>query len=261
MKPIKSKLVKVRADSLAIHPYAQRELVPSKLRKLLADLDLDAIGVLHAVEYPINKDTKTWVIDGQHRLRALLEHGFGEWIVEVKIHVEVTDDARASALFLKLNDRSPVSPYDKFMNELKSGAQGACGADAVARKHGLKINRSVGDGKLVCVAALKKLYQIDQGKALGATLGTLIEAWGTKSAALEGRLIEGLGIVYARYDGSVDRPAMVKKLAKYPGSASGLIGDARGMTEYRKTTLSRCVAERVIETYNSGRRGGKLDPL
>src|SRR5690606_15270957 len=105
----KTKLVKVRADTLAVHPYAQRDLVPSKLKKLMTDLDLDAIGVLHAVEYPIRGQAKLWVIDGQHRLHALLEHGFGEWEVEVKIHVDVDNDARASQLFLKLNDRSPVS--------------------------------------------------------------------------------------------------------------------------------------------------------
>ena len=49
----KSKMIKVRADSLSIHPYAQRDLVVRKLKQLSAELDLDAIGVLHAVEYPI----------------------------------------------------------------------------------------------------------------------------------------------------------------------------------------------------------------
>lgn len=261
IKPSKSKLVKVRADSLAIHPYAQRDLVPAKLKKLVADMDLDAIGVLHAVEYPIDRQTKIWVIDGQHRLRALIEHGFGEWMVEVKIHLDAVDNARASALFLKLNDRSPVSPFDKWENEIKGKVGDAINANAIVLKHGLAVSRQAGDGKLTCVAALKKLYRTDQGDALDRAIRAVIAAWGTKASALEGRLIEGVGTVYARYNGQIDEPAMVKKLAKYPGGASGLIGDARGMREYRRMTLSRCVAERVVETYNLGRRGGKLDPL
>jgi len=261
IKPIKSKIVKVRADSLAVHKNAQRELVPSKLKKLMLDFDLDAIGVLHAVEGHEKGEIKLMVIDGQHRLMALLEHGFGEWQVEVKVHLDATDDARASALFLKLNDRSPVSPYDKWMNEIKGKVGDAINANEIVMKHGLKVSRQNGDGRMTCVSALKKLYRMDDGKSLDKTLDVVIEAWGTKASALEGRLVEGVGIVFAKYNGSIDEPAMVKKLAKYSGGASGLIGDAKGLMEYRRATLSRCVAERVVETYNMGRRVGKLDQL
>lgn len=261
IKPSKAKVVKVRADSLAIHPTAQRELVPSKLRKLMAELDLDAIGVLHAVEYPIKKELKMWVIDGQHRLRALLDHGLGEWVVEVKVHLDANDDARASALFLKLNDRAPVSPFDKWMNELKAKSEAAINATGIAMKHGLTVSRQSGDAKIACVTTLKKLYSVDGGVTLDKTLDVICEAWGTKASAMEGKLIEGVGQVFAKYNGTIEQPAMVKKLAKYSGGASGLLGDARGLMEYRRATLARCVAERVVETYNLGRRAGKLDPL
>jgi len=251
----------MRADTLAIHPHAQRDLVPSKLKKLLSNFDLDAIGVLHAVEYPINGVSKVWVIDGQHRLRALLDHGFGEWQVEVKIHTEATDDVRAAQLFLKLNDRASVMPYDKFVNEAKANNPDALGVLAITNRHGLEIAKANADGKLTCVSTLKSLYKVDQGKTLNFVLGLIKEAWGTKSTALEGKLIEGIGAVVARYRESIDRDSLVNKLSKYPGGASGLVGDAKGMNQYRRTTLSKCVAERVIETYNTGRRSGKLDPM
>jgi hypothetical protein len=261
IKPSKSKVVKVRADSLAVHPFAQRDLVPSKLKKLEADLDLDAIGVLHAVEYPIHRETKIWIIDGQHRLQALLTHGFGEWLVEVKVHLDVVDDARASALFLKLNDRSPVSSYDRWVNEIKAKNGDAINTNAIVMKHNLTVERQSGDSHVTCVSSLKKLYLVDSGASLDKTLGAIVAAWGSKAAALEGRLIDGIGQVFARYNGSIDEPAMVKKLAKYSGGAPGLVGDARGLMEYRRMTLSRCIAERVIDTYNLGRRVGKLDPM
>ena len=263
MKPksSRSKLVKVRSDSLKIHPVAQREIVPSNLKRLIAGLDLDAIGVLHAVEYPIHGDSGPWVIDGQHRIRAILEHGFGEWQVEVKIHLDIQDDKAACDKFLKLNKRAAVSPYDTFLNELKGHYPDACGADAVVRKNGLQISRGAGDGKLVCVSSLKKLYRADQGKSLDLALRAIMSSWGSRSAALEGKIVDGVGLVFGRHDGSIDEPSMVKKLAKYPGGPSGLVGDARGILTHRKTTLSRCVAELVIESYNSGRRTNKLDPV
>lgn len=254
-----SRMMRVRADSLQPHPLAQRELVPARLRKLKAALDLDAVGVLHVVQYPIKDKTAIWIVDGQHRWRAIIDHGLGEWEVEVKLHADVTDDARAAALFLKLNDRSPVSPFDKFTNRLMAKEDEAIAINDIAIKHRMKIARGAGPGNLVGIAALEKTYRLDDGEALDKTLGIITEAWGFRS--FDAKIVEGIGLVCARYNGELEHPALVKKLSKYPGSATGLIGDARGLMEYRKVSLARCIGERVIETYNSGRRVGKLDAL
>lgn len=254
-----SKLIKMRADSLQPHPLAQRELVPSRLRKLIATLDLDAIGVLHAVEYPIKGKSAIWIVDGQHRWRALMDHGMGEWMVEVKIHTDVTDDARASAIFLKLNDRSPVSPFDKFQNRLMAKDEDAVAINDIAIKHHMKISRTGGPGCLVGISCIEKTYKLDGGDSLDKSLGIVNEAWGLRT--VEAKIIEGIGLLCARFNGAMDIPALTKKLSKYPGSATGLVGDARGLMEYRKVSLARCVAERVIEAYNTGRRDGRLDPL
>lgn len=262
MKPIfKWKLVTLAANTLRIHPEAQRQLVPAKLKKLMGDFDLDAVGVLHAVEYSINGVFGVWVVDGQHRIRALIEHGFGEWLVKVAIHTDVTDDAAASRLFLLLNDRAPVSPFDKFQNEVRALVPDAVGAERAMRERGFKPARACSDGTIAAVTALKKLHAADAGKSLALTLDTILAAWGKRSSAVEGKLIEGLGLCFRTYNGSIDQQVMVKKLAKYPGGASGLLGDAKGMTRLRKVSLARSVAERIVEIYNSGMRSGRLDPL
>jgi hypothetical protein len=254
-----SKMQRVRADSLQPHPMAQRDLVPSRLKKLSADLDLDAIGVLHVVQYPIKNKLAMWIIDGQHRWRALIDHGFGEWEVEVKLHGDVIDDARASALFLKLNDRSPVSPFDKFQNRLRAKEDEAIAINDIVISHHMQIARQSGPGKLVGVTSLEEAYRLDEGKGLDKALSVISEAWGLRS--VDSKVIKGIALVFAHYDGTIDQPALIKKLSKYPGGATGLVGDARGLMEYRKQPLTRCVADRVIETYNSGRRIEKLDPL
>ena len=261
MKP-RSKIVRVEAQTLRLHPSAQRDIVPSKLKKLIAELDLDAIGVLHAVEYEINGQAAKWIIDGQHRWRALMDHGLGEWPVEVKIHLDVIDDTRASDLFLKLNDRVPVSAFGKFANEVKAGVPAAVGALKLVNAWNLRMSNFSGDGQVHCVLAMKKVYDFDGGKALALTLETVITAWGRTEAAVDGKIIEGVGLVHCTYtNGSIDLAALSKKLAKYPGGASGLLGDAKGLRQFRQATLPRCVAEKVIETYNVGRKTGRLDPL
>jgi len=254
-------VVKVRADILKVHPFAQREVVPSRLKKLTDAMDLDAIGVLHAVIYRVNGQYGIWVIDGQHRLLALLALGFGEWIVEVKIHLDATTDARASELFLKLNDRSPVSAIDRFMNEVKFGDQDALGVMAIVKKSNLEVARYTGDTILNCVNALKRIYLLDGGKSLQRSFELVHAAWGYRSAALEGKILEGIGLLVGRHNGALDYEVLAKKLAKYSGGPSGLLGDAKGLRKYRKSSLPRCVAEVITGAYNVGRRRGMLDPL
>lgn len=254
----KSKVIKVRADELKIHPLAQRELVPSNLKRLKTTLDLDAIGVMHAVEYD---KRGLLIIDGQHRLHALMDNDFGEWPVEVKIHLDIKNDKEACDKFWKLNKRATVSPYDTFMVEYHAGYPAAMGVYALALKHRLKIARGAADGSLICVSGLKRVFGFDNGKTLDETLTTVTTCWGTKSAALEGKLIEGIGMVFFKCMNSIDRAALEKKLSKYPGGPQALIGNARGMMQHRKTPLSRCIGDLIIDAYNKGRSVGKLDPL
>lgn len=254
-----SKMTRMRADSLQPHPLAQRELVPSRLRKLVDSLDLDAIGVLHAVEYSIKGKTAVWIVDGQHRWRALMDHGLGEWQVEVKIHTDVDGDARASELFLKLNDRSPVRSFDRFRNRLLAKEDVATAINDIVLKHHMRISPNQGVGCLNGISSVERTYNLDEGAALNKTLGIISEAWGLRT--FEAKIIEGIGLICARYNGVLDVPALTKKLSKYPGSATGLVGDARGLMEYRKVSLARCIAERVIETYNTGRRDARLEAL
>lgn len=257
----KAVIKKIAAEDLRIHPYAQRRMVEGNLARLKQDMDLDAIGVIHAVEYEIDGETAVWVIDGQTRVRALCDLGFGEWLVEVKIHLDVTDDARASALFLKLNNRSPVSPYDKFENELRAGLPEAVGVHQVATEHKIKIARHCAEGVAACISSLKKGYRHDGGASLSRTLDVITGAWGRTPAALEGKIIEGICLFVSRYNGAMELPSLITTLAKFPGGPSRLLGNARGLTDVSKASLVKCVGQVALNRYNQGRRSGKLDPL
>jgi hypothetical protein len=254
-----TKVTKLRADALLPHPQAQRELVPARLKKVRDSLDLDAIGVLHIVQYPIKGQNGYWIVDGQHRWRALMDLGLGEWEVEVKIHLDVKDDARASALFLKLNDRSPVSPFDKFQNSLRAKDDIAIAVNDIVLKHHLKVSASVGDGKVCGVTTLIKTYRFNNGEALDKSLETITGAWGLR--AFDSKLVEGVGLLFARFNGMIDQPALIAKMAKYPGGPRAMLGDARNLMNIRKSSTSRAIAEIVLGAYNKGRSTGKLDQL
>jgi hypothetical protein len=254
--------LEVRADVLKVHPEAQRQLSPLQIKKRMLDFDLDSIGTIHVVEM-IATDLRVlaidvpadqlWIIDGQHRWTALMQHGMGEWKVSCHHH-GVVSNARACDLFLKLNDRAVVSAYDKFLNEVQSGNQVAIGAKRAAEELGLRVARQTGVGHIVCVTAMKGVYAADDGRTLEATLETVLAAWGKTEDAVNGKLIEGLAILLGAQNGAIDRAALAKKLAKYPGGPAGVIGDAKGLLRIRHTSVPRCVAETIMEAYNSGRR-------
>jgi hypothetical protein len=256
-----TKVIKVKAKDLVVHPIVQRALLPGRVSHLVKSMDIDAIGVMHAVQYPINGVNNTWVIDGQHRLAALMEHDFGDLEIEVKIHLDCQDDARAAELFLLLNDRAKVSPYDSFLNEIKANNAAAIIINRTVRELGLEIARSKGDHRLSCISALKALYAEDHGRSLRDTISIITKAWGTESAALEGKIIEGVGIVVARYRTAIEYENLIQKLSSYPGRAAAFLGDAKALSSMRRMPLTKCVAERVIETYNKQRRQGTLAPL
>ena len=147
------------------------------------------------------------------------------------------------------------------MNEVKAEVPAAVGVVQLLRAHRLTASHTAGDGHVLCVTALMKVYNFDGGQALALTLQTVCSAWGRTESALEGKIIEGVGLVHRTYNGSIDLAALSKKLAKYPGGAAGLLGDAKGLRQFRQASLPRCVAETVIATYNVGRKTGRLDPL
>lgn len=258
MRQKRNPVIYVRADSLKIHPIAQRDLVLSKLRQLKDELNLEAIGTLHGVAYEIDGDPGPWILDGQHRQVTLVNLGFGEWRVNVEIHTSVTNDAEAQNLFLQLNDRAVVSSWAKFKNKLGAGHTEAVAFNQISLSHGLMPSWGPADGHIVCTATGMKIIKARGVENLDQTLLIATSAWGRQAVAVEGKLLDGLSLLIDQYNGEIDQGALIKKLSKYPGGAAGVIGDAKGLHRIRRGTLPTCVKETLIEAYNTGRRGGKL---
>jgi len=256
----RNRIIYVEARRLRIHPTAQRDgVVKAKVKKFERTMDLDALGTFHAVEYSINGESALWVIDGHHRLLALLNVGLGEWVVRVEVHVDVMTEARASDLFLKLNDRAITRPFETFRNEVQAKRPDAIGIESMVREHGLVVSDDTRGGNIVCVKALKDAYERDPS-ALAYALDLVTRAWGRTASAVEGKIIEGVSRALEVYGDSIDRPALAKKLGKYPGGPAALLGHAKGRASVTGTTLGRSVADVVIELHDRGKQTGLLRP-
>lgn len=252
----KVKSVETEVSRLQLHPGANREVRMGRVRQLEKNMDLDALGRFAVWRQQSNM----YVIDGQHRKLALEALGFSDYKVRCDVYEGMSFE-QACEQFLKLNDGLSVSPFDKYDKGVKAGRMAETDSKRIVEKVGFRVGDQNGDGRITCVAAIVDTWKLDQGAALETALTVASRAWGHTAPAVEGHVVRGLGIVAARYNGEVDYPALIKKLSKYPGGPSNLVGQAKALREYSGGTVSKNVASIVVSLYNKGRRGGQVPAL
>lgn len=244
--------------SLVLDPEYQREIIKARVKHLTENWNLDDVGAITVSIRP-GEPRKAYVIDGQHRVRAAMDLGLGDTKVLCHVYRGLSKEEEARK-FLAANDSRAVTPFDKYKAGIVAGDETALKVRDIAEGFGWNINGGAGDGQIACVGQVMKLCERDP-MLLEDTLRVTTEAWGTRAAAVEQSLIGGLSQVIGSYNGELDHGALAKKLAKYKGGASALVGDARGLAEYKPISIRRAVAEIVVTTYNKGRRSGQLPVL
>jgi len=128
-------------DQIHVSPLAQRDLRQAWVDKILANLDLEQIGV------PIvnlrDGDTDIYyVIDGQHRVAAL--RAFFEADPSIKIqcwtYFGLTQDVEAEK-FLKLGDTLTIDAFSKFRIGVTAWRTVEVDIDRIVRANGSVVSR------------------------------------------------------------------------------------------------------------------------
>jgi len=218
--------------------------------KIVQNFDPDRFGAL-TVNY---RDDLFWVVDGGHRLSALLKMGYGDQQVQCWVYEGLTEDQEAD-LFLDLNNVRPVSSMDKFKVAVVAGREVETAVESIVSSLGM----SVGTGRvntIRCTSALLKLYDVSGPDVLKTALWILRDAYG--DAGFTARLVEGMGKFVANYDNRFNEKRLVAKLSRRFGGVNGLLGRAEQIKSSYSVSLAIGVAAATVETYNAGRGGGNL---
>lgn len=252
-----SAVEEIPARDLKTDHRVQRELNPGHVRKLAHGLDLDAIGV---VTVSRRKNGKLVILDGQHRIAALIHEDLGDWPVMCNVYERLTL-AQEAALFRRLNNSKRPSAYDDFTKGVVAGDPDCRAIAAAVADAGLHVSRHDEDAGIRAVAALRAIYRAGDRESVLSTLKVMSGAWGIGADSFQGHVLGGVGIVVNRYNGELDLAALRRKLAKYPGGPLGLLGDARGMQRFQGGSVASAAAGVIVATYNRGRSSGQLPPL
>lgn len=225
----------------------QREFRRAHGDKLAAELDLDKLGFLILN----HRDGNYWVLDGQHRLYALKK-----WFDETdKIDCEVYEglsDAEMAEMFLGRDNRRRIGSFDKFHVACTAGRKRENDIRRMVEANGLRVGRTKEDKTIGAVSALGTVYDRSGEIVLGQTLRTLRDGFAGDSAAFSPELIQGLGLVFNRYNGRTNEKALVARLTTTPHGVRGIVQRAQALRQRTGTQLVQCVAAAIVELYNRG---------
>jgi hypothetical protein len=239
----------VRVSDIRTSTNAQRELRAYKAESIATEFDPDKLGI------PVvnKRGGRYWVIDGQHRIEALRRIGYEDQLIECQVYEDLTEKQEAE-MFLGLNTPLAVKPIDKFLVALTAQRPRELGIARAVQAEGLAVGK--GNGKIMAVTALGRVYDVAGQEALGRTLRIIRDAFG--DTGMTANLIQGVGLVTHRYNGELDDEYAVTKLSSARGGLSGLLAKAEVIRRQVGRPKPHCIAAAVVETVNSGRGGRKI---
>lgn len=242
-------------STFIVDPRIQRPLDKRRVTKIAEALNFDALGVI-TISRRDNGDNV--VIDGQHRVEALREAGHGSEAVACRVFKGLNLPEEA-AMFRLLNSTAKVQYIDQFRVRVIEGDPNAVDIARMIQRQGWQITMQSGGNAFAAVAALERVYNLDDIAAEKA-IATVTRAWGHEQNSSDGRIVEGVGLVHVRYGDAIETEDLIDRLSKFPGGPGALLGRARGLKDLIGSTVPRAVAEITVELYNSRRRTKALPP-
>lgn len=239
--------------AMRVSPLAQRELNVNRVNRIAAVFDPEQIGAPTMNE----RESHFYIIDGQHRIEALKQMGWGDQQVQCWTYVGLTMEEEAEK-FLTLNDTLSVDAFSKFRVGVQAGRDEDCDIDRVVRAQGLVVSRDHIDGAISAVGTLRRVYHRDGPPVLARSLALIRDAYG--DAGLVASIIDGLGMLQGRYNGELDELDVVKRLAGAMGGVSGLLNKAEKIRRETGHAKGQCVAAAAVDTINGNARGNKKLP-
>lgn len=160
-------------------------------------------------------DGSCWILDGQHTWAALINVGITEWPCRVFFNLSIAEEAYRFAQYQSNTRRIP--PVVQFNAEVVAGDVTAQALDTILGDFYLRISSSKlrhQDGYLGVTArsVFQRIYELGGEYLLREVLQLSIDAWGQNKNALMGRVLQGLGYLFAHAEGEFDRGRMIAVL-------------------------------------------------
>jgi uncharacterized protein DUF6551 len=252
-KRVSHRIVERHVGELMVDPNVQRGVRKHRVTEMAKAFDPDALGVLTT---SLRASGVIHIVDGQHRYRVCETANY-EGVIQTMEYQGLTLSEEA-ALFRKLNNTQVPSAIDRFIVACVEEDPDTLRLAEYLSSNGWSVAAYAGNGRLSAIGALWRVYKLSPDAAAG-TLAVLTKAYGHRPQAVQGALLEGLGVMLARYGRDVNLTDLADAMSKVPGGPDGLVGNARGQKMSKTGNLSTMVAKIITnDIYNKRRRSTAL---
>lgn len=235
-------------SQIVVNSSGQRDLRPGWAAQIAAEFNPDRF----LPPLISQRDGQHYCLDGQHRLEAMRLMGWEDRPVQCWVYDDITE-AQEADLFLWHNNRKAVSAFDKFRIGVTAGRDVEVDIDRIVRAADLRVAISV--GSIGAVGALRKVYSYGPA-VLARTLKIARDSYGDDG--LGAYVIEGIGMVCARYNGTLNDDTAVARLTTARGGIGALNSKAYSNRRMLGKPMPQCYAAAVVDIINAGKGGKKL---
>ena len=198
---------RVPIDKIFIDKTYGRTLDAANLRRILRGWDPLALGV---VLLSLRPDGRYAVIDGQHRIEAARKMEISTIPARVYIDLSHSDEARLYRLF---GIHKAQTPLDRFRAAVAERQPMALKIKSIIEGMGLDVSTGyVGDGKIMAMAAVTKVYERHGPEMLDLALRTLYAAFGRNYGGYSAHMITGITGFIVRFEAWCDWNRLVRRL-------------------------------------------------
>lgn len=236
---------------MEVSPLAQRDINASRVDHIAANFDPEQIGTP-----TVNlRDGHYYIIDGQHRIAALKEMGWGDQNVQCWVYQGLSEQEEADR-FLKLSDTLAIDQFAKFRVGVTAGRQDVVEIDRVVRLQGLVVSKDKVPGAIGAVGTLRRVHSRSGSAVLGRALRIIRDAYG--DIGMRAEVIDGIGMLCQRYNGELDEARAVQQLSTAHGGVNALTAKAEVLRRQTGRQKNHCVAAAAVEIINRSKGGKKL---
>jgi hypothetical protein len=236
---------------MRVSELAQRDLNQARVDKIAVNFDPEQVGTP-----TVNlRDGHFYIIDGQHRVAAMKEMGWGDQQVQCWVYEGLTQ-AEEAERFLKLSDTLAIDGFAKYRVGITAGRADECDIDRIVQINGLVVTKDELPGAISAVGTLRRVYERSGPTVLSRTLRIVRDAYG--DPGLRAEVIDGIGMLCQRYNGELDEPKAIARLSAVMGGVNGLTGAAEILRRKTGRQKNHCVAAAAVDIINRGKGGKKL---
>lgn len=195
------------------------------------------------------------LIDGQHRIEALLQLGHYDYAVPTLLFEGLRVEQEAALFRFFNSNRNRPTPLEIFKADLVANDPEAVAVSQITAEYGIEINSGNVQAKsrpglLTAIGTARIIYRRGGANALHEVCRLLMNAWSDRPGALNARFLKAIYTFIRRYGGSYDETHLLESLRSTPLLSLERLGMTIG--EEYSVSAATAIARAIRTNYNKG---------